>query len=294
MPTAVWPVVDYNGDDYYEVPGFTLVSIDPTGDIYFLVKTPDGGLGSVGPLVKGDGGKHTEFQETVSLTVLAFDDPAPATADVVEITPGDDDTSQVVQLALALHEGPPGVDGDTVLTVGDFDDVAAGKAIVVNGAEDGFELATQKVGDRYFPATIASTASGNATKTLAQVSIPAQDFDWRPEAHASCEVEGTGPDVKVDLLARLGTTGISSPETAGNIVGRALGRTVGAELVDTPVMIPGPDSGAAADHDKVLAGNAAVVYLRAERQTGADYFTTVGGTGTSARTRFWVKVNAIP
>lgn len=287
MPVEVWPIVTVGGKDYYQVEGLTRIEVDPQGNVYYLIKTPDGGVGAVGPLVKGDPGKHTKFQTgPQDLTVLAYNDPAPASYEVIEVTPGSDTVSQVVKIATALHEGPPGPQGDTVLNPADFTDPLPGKGIVVNPANNGFVLQTPKVGDRHFPATIANIASGNATATLAQVSIPAQGFDWRPQVHASCEITGTGLDVKVDLIARLGTTGISNPETAGNVVGRGLGS---AGLNSTPVMIPGPESGAAADVDKVLASNTAVIYLRAERQTGADYFTTLG-----SRTRFWVKVDPIP
>lgn len=288
MPSEVWPIVTFNGKQCYVVEGFTLIEVDPQGDTYFLVKTPEGGVGAVGPLVKGDPGKHTIIMEEIDYTFLDADDVTPDSAEFVEITPGDDNTSQVVQLKITVHRGPDGAPGDTVLDVNDFEtDPIAGMVITVNSTGDGFDLSSPKIGDRYFPASIANVPSGQSTYTLAQVSIPGQLFDWRPEVHGSCEITGTGPDVKVDLVARLGTTGISNAEIAGNEVGRGFG--VAGQYPPTPVFIPGPPTGSSNTFDRVLAGAPAIIYFRTERQTGIDTYTT-----SASRTRLWVKVNAIP
>ena len=138
-----------------------------------------------------------------------------------------------------------------------------------------------KVGDRYIPASINNTPSGNPTYTLCVVSLPAQNFDWRPVVDGWCVVTGTGPNVSVDLVARLNS------ELGGNEVGRG----PGIAGVNPPphIMVTGPPTGSAPDYDKVSAGYPALIYFRAERQSGSDYFTT-----TEARTRFRVKVDPVP
>lgn len=286
MPVEVWPTTTFNGKECWVVEGFTLIEKDPYGDIYYLVRTPDGGVGAVGPLVKGDPGKHTEIDTTVPVDTLAPGESV--TAEFVEITPGSDTVSQVVQLQLGIPAGEDGDPGPTIIVPDDYDGTAAvGNMLVVDAAGTGFELKPQGVGGRYFPASLNNTPSGNATYTLGAVSIAAQSRDWRPEVMAACEVTGTGTDVKVDLVARLGIDGDTGAEAGGNEVGRAFGSA--GQYPPVHVMIPGPDAGSANDIDLVPAGSTAVVYLRAERQSGADYFTTL-----ATRTRFWVKVNFLP
>jgi len=94
-------------------------------------------------------------------------------------------------------------------------------------------------------------------------------------------VTGTGTDVQVDLVARLDNA------TSGNIIGRGISRA--GQYPPPIILTPGPPAGSVDGYDKVLAGNAATIYLRAERQTGTDTFTTSAST-----TLFSVEVNPVP
>jgi hypothetical protein len=292
MPVEPWPTVIVGGTEYWEIPTLTRIAkADPDAQVFFLVGTPDGGVAAVGPLVKGDPGKHTEFQTAVDFTSLAWDDPTPSSAGVTVITPGSDTVSQVVQLALALHEGQPGADGTTSL---DLDSIggtaAAGKTVVVNATADGFDYQSIKVGDRYYPATVNSTPSGNPAYTLCPIAVPAHDFDWRPEVRGGAIVVGTGADVTVDLVARL-QVGAVSAETSGNIIGRALGiagQNPPPHVFQAAVTAADITAGGT-DYDKVPAGQSAIIYIRAERQSGTETFTT-----QASRTTASVKVAPIP
>lgn len=282
MPTTTWNTTTIDGVDYlvidtakFRIP----LDVDPSSNMFIAVAAPSGGLGSFPALVKGDTGDKPTLDD-INFTVLEADDPTPDSATWTETSPG------VYDLNLALHKGPQGDIGDTLVTPADFGTPIAGKIPVVNAALDNFELASQKVGDRFVPATIANTPSGNPTYQLCAVSIPAQPFDWRPEVSGQAIVQGTSTDVRVDLVARL------NDASSGNIVGRGFGITgysfFGVIPVST-VMSPGPPPAASATYDKVVAGAAAVVYLRAERVAGVGTFTTTADT-----TSFCVRVRPIP
>jgi hypothetical protein len=254
---------------------------DPSSNVFVAIAAPTGGVLNYPVLAQGDPGVTPDIDSTINFTPLTWDDPAPDSASFTETSPN------LYRLNLSLHNGTPGDDGDTVLDPGDFAGAAPGKIIALNSAATAFELQTPKVGERAFPSTYNSTPTGNPSYTLCSVGIAAQNFDWRPECFGSCKVTGTASDVRVDLFARLGTTGIATPETAGNIVGRAIGGT--GVTPATHTLIPALPEGVSGNHDRVLAGNTATVYFRAERVAGTGTFST-----SNTDTTFWVKVNPIP
>lgn len=153
------------------------------------------------------------------------------------------------------------------------------KIVTVNATANGFIYSTQRVGDRYIPGSINNTSTGNPLSTLCSVAVPAQDFDWRPHVEGQCVITGTSTDVKADLIARLDN------ETSGNIVGRAFAGGTGGINPPTHILSAGPPAGSADGYDKVLTGNAATIYLRAERQSGTGTFST-----SNVTTSFSVRV----
>jgi hypothetical protein len=253
---------------------------DPSSNMFIAVAAPVGGLGAFHALVKGDTGDIPTFSG-INFTALAFNDPTPDSATWTQTSP------DVWQLNLVLHRGPQGIQGDTVLTPSDYGTPVAKQMLIVNPAADGFIFQTQKVGDRYVPAAINSTPTGNATYTLCSVAIPAQDFDWRPSIRGQCVVDGTAFNVRVDLIARLDAGLGGTPELSGNIVGRSFG--LPSSTPQLHIMSAGPPANASSTYDKVAAGQAAVVYFRAERIAGTGTFTTSSDTSY-----FSVKVDPIP
>lgn len=285
MPTTTWNLTTIDGAEYLviDVAQFRIpLDWDPSSNMFIAVAAPIGGLGSFPALVQGDTGPAPTLDPVVNYTVLGPTDPTPNSASFTPTSPG------VYQLNLVIHEGPEGTPGDTILDPDDFTGTQLpGKMLVLNAGTTAFEYQSQKVGDRYVPAAIANTPSGNPTYTLCSVSIPAQPFDWRPQVSGHCLLNGTSSNVRVDLIARLDAGLGGTPEISGNIVGRGIG--VASTFIQAIVISAGPPTNASATYDKVAAGTAAVVYLRAERQAGTGTFTT-----TATDTHFCVRVEPIP
>ena len=282
-PATNWNVTTINGVQYLVISTAEFMvplDWDPSSNMFIAVAAPNGGLGNFPALVQGAPGTAATLDNTINFTALAYSDPTPDSASFTTLGTG------YYQLNLALHVGAPGASGTTSLIyptqasdlVGT---AAAGQIIVVNPTANGFVFAPQLCGDRFTPTTIANTPSGNPTYTLCSVGVPAQLFDWRPQVSGYCVVTGTDATPQVDLIARLNNA------TGGNEVGRAT--QAAAINPPTHVLSTGPPPGSADTYDRVYAGNAATIYLRAERQSGSGTFTTA-----SATTRFSVTVNPIP
>lgn len=250
----------------------------------FLLAAPPGGIGVANApfLVKGDPGTNALISEAIDFTALAHDDPTPDSAEFVELVPGSSTTSQVSQLVLKLHKGAPGDDGGTTLDVADYGTPVAGRILVVNSAADDFEYAPQKVGGRYWPTSVSEAGSGTtAGHTIATIAVPSNTipFAWQPRVSGTAVITGSGADVKVDLIARLNATD-------GAVVGRGYG--IGG-TTDRLTLVSGPDTNASAASITVAANAAATIYLRTEKQSGSETYST----GASA-SRFCVEVVPVP
>lgn len=275
MTVTNWQTTFINGKEYLVIEVAQLrvpLEWDPSSNVFIAVAAPTGGLLNFPALVRGDDGVTPDIDSVINFAALEPDDPTPDYASWTKVNP------TLYRLNLGLHigeQGPPG--SMTILNATDLTGTPiAGDLIVVNPSVSGFQYQAQKVGDRYLPGTIANTPSGQASYTLCQVTVPPQRFDWRPTVEAQCVITGTGPDVIVDLVARLGTG--SAGETGGNFVGKGFGiKGINPDGIAT-ILTPGPPVGSPDNYDKVLAGNAAVIYLRAERRTGGNTFTTSAST----------------
>lgn len=286
MPITNWNTTVIDGKDFLVIDVAKLripLDWDPSSNVFIAVAAPTGGVMDYPALVQGDAGVTPDIDTVINFTALDPGDATPDSASWTETSPN------VYKLNLALHTGQDGADGNTVLDVGDFTGAAPRKMIVLNDAGTDFILQTQKVGDRFIPGSINNTPSGNPGYTLCAVGITAQDFDWRPRVEGQCIFTPTASDTVIDLIVRLGTVGISTPETSGNIVGIGYGPIgVNAAQIST-VLSDGPAAGSVDTYDKVLAGNTATLYLRGERRGGTGTFTSSNST-----TRFKVKVEPIP
>lgn len=275
-----WNTATIDGKEYWVIESAQFrvpKDWDPSSGMFIAVAAPTGGVGSFNALAKGDTGDVPTIDTNINFTALEYADATADSASWTETSP------DVYQLSLALHKGAPGAAAGTTLI--DAEDLTGtpvtGRIIVVNATADGFEYAVPKVGDRYIPATMNSTPSGNSTYTLCSVAIGVQGFDWRPEVSGYSVVTGTGPNVIVDLIARLNN------ETTGNEIGRATQPV--SQYPATHVLSSGPPTGSADGYDKVLGNATATIYFRAERQSGSDTFTTSAST-----TRFKVRVCPVP
>jgi hypothetical protein len=270
VPLTNWNQTTINGRDYIVIDTSRLLvplDWDPSSNFFLAVGAPDGDITGLlsGFLAQGDPGTPATLDTAVNLTALDFTD---ATADSMSLT---DLGGGVYQINLTLHKGPTGATGASGTLHGASDLTgtdAAGKIIV--STVGGFQYATQKVGDMYWPATITSVPSGNPGFTMCPVAVPALDFDWRPHINFGTTIIGTGTNVQVDVIARLNNA------TTGNIVGR--GTSLAGQNPPPITMISGPPAGSADSYNKVLAGNAATIYMRTERQSGTDTYTAAATT----------------
>jgi hypothetical protein len=290
MPTTNWNLTTIEGVEYlvidtaqFRIP----LDFDPGSNMFIAVAAPTGGLGAFPALVQGDVGPAPELADpSTTVTFLEPDDVTPDSAEWVETAPG------VIQFQLVIHKGPQGEPGDTVLDVNDFGVPLAGKILVVNEDLDALEYTTEKVGDRFVPSSMIAVPSGNPLYTMAAVSVPAQDFDWRPQVEGQATLTAAAGDSRYDLIARLDAGTGGTPETSGPIVARAFGTTFGGwgmPTAQTQVLSASPPAAASATYDKVLQGNAAVIYFRAERQSGTGTIST-----SSSTSNFCVRVRPIP
>ena len=268
MPVEPWPTVVVGEKEYWEVDGKFRVAkeSDPNAQVLILIGTPNGGIANVGPLVQGDPGQHAEIDEEIVITdVLEYEDATPDSMSWTTITPPTEDTPGVYQLNTTYRKGPKGDDGDTVLDPEDYAETpVAGQILAVKGDLSAFELVSPKPITRHVPATINSVPSGNANYTMATISIDAKTHDYRPIVFAHTIRVGTGADVAVDLVCRMGGA------TDGDIVARCIGLP---GVTDRLTIVSALAAGSGDSFDKVTAGNAKNFHLRTERSTGADTYT---------------------
>lgn len=282
MAVTNWTSTIIDGKEYLviDVAKFRIpMDWDPSSSMFIAVAAPDGGLGSFPGLVQGEPGVTPVIQTAINFTALMPDDPTPDSASWTLV--GDN----TYRLNLALHQGPKG--DTTSFYLSDADDLAgtrlAGKIIVVDGNSSGYEYAYQKVGDEYWPAAINNAPTGNPAYTLCQVTVLPQPWAWRPQVSGWCVITGTGADVQVDLVARL------EDPAAGKVLGRGRGK-IGQNADGSPtVLVSGPPSGVPSDYTTIAAGAYATIFLRAERQSGSQTFSTVG-----TATQFSVRVCPVP
>lgn len=272
MPVEPWPTVVVGGKEYWEVDHKFRIAkeADPNAQVPILVGTPNGGIAALGPLVKGDPGKHAEIDETINFTALEPGDTTPDSMSWTTITPPTDDTPGVYRLVAALHKGAKGDDGDTVLTPTDYGTPLAGQFLVVKGDLSGFEYQSQKIATRHLPTSFSSVSDSSGKATVATVSIPAKTHDYRVIVAAQVIVTGSsGPNVSVDLLCRMGDA------STGNVVARCFG--VGGAKDRLTIVSSSPANSNDA-FDKVTAGNAMNFYLRTERASGSDSYSASDST----------------
>lgn len=272
-----WPLTP--DGQYRQAEVKALLPVDPSGVGILMIK-PDGGAIGVGvtAVEKGDPGVPAELATAINFTALEPTDPTPDSASFTVLTPPTSTTPGVYKLNLALHKGEAGDDGNTVLDTGDFEDVAAGKVITVNSAADGFELQAPKIPEVFYPGSIADIPSGNVNFTVTTIAIPARPYARRVRAGGYQVLTGEAADVRVDLLARLGSA------AGGNIVGRCQG----IAQIERLTLDPGKpiEVGTAADtYDQIAANAAATVYIRTERTSGTSTYT-----GSASQGKYWVEV----
>jgi len=261
---APWTLTTISGTDYYQMPAVLRVPVnwDPSSNVFVAVAAP-GSTAGFPAAIQGPAGPGATIN-AVSLTALAYNDPTPAAATLSTVSTG------VYNIAFTLHEGAPGAAGTTTVSLTAYGTPVAGDLLIVDPTATTLVYQPQKIAERFFPATINAAPGGVVNYTLSTVSIPARPFDYRVRPRGYSVITGTGPNMQTDLIVRL------NDSNAGNIVGRAT--SLAGQYPPPQTLVPGPPAGSADTYDRVYAGNAATVYLRTERQSGTDYYTTSAST----------------
>lgn len=284
--------ISINGNDIEFTGQVRVVNgFNPDTGVAYLILTPDGGVGSIPFLAQGLPGLPPVFD---SITVEEVDpgDPLPSPNPVVTtVTAGGSGEASHYTLKFYVHKGDTGATGtNEISSASDLDpavtlDSTANKyTLVYNSTTELWVPTAQKIGDAYVPSAIAATAFNNVSpRLLASVTIAAQPFDWRPRCFGSTVVTGSA-DTRVDLVAR-----VNDP-ASGAQVGYAKGLAGAAP--PGLVMIPAAPAGSSmpGSHGKVLAGNAATIYLRAEQKAPSN---NSWSTPASPDTTFWVEVSPL-
>jgi hypothetical protein len=283
MPTTTeWYQTEIKGKRYLVIETAMLripLDWDPSSGILIAVGAPQGGFAAFPALVKGEAGFSPTFLEEVDFTALEAGDNTADSCTLIKVAEATKVAGPVYKVVLKLHKGQPGSSGTLTLNLNDYGTPTAGQILQVKAGLNGFEYAAQLCGDTYWPASLNSAAAAAYNSTLGIVPIPAQPFAWRPKINAGTVVAPSGSDARVDLIARLGST-------TGNDVGRGFGIAGVTQGIN---IISGPPPGSADGWNRVAAGAAATIYLRAEQQAGSATYTTA-----ATLTRFSVKVDPIP
>ena len=286
LTTAAPETVLIDGEEYYQVKAVLRVPKNWTPESGVLIAVaPPGGIANFPYAIKGDNGLSPVFRN-VNLVEL---EPGvgDASAEWTLITPATETVGPVYDLELTLHKGEAGADGTlTILNATDLDETGAQAGYVLAlksdgaGGYNGVESIAQKVGNMYWPTTLNVLSNATGANALWQVAIPAQKWPYRLCVEGQQTISLDGPDVQVDIMARLGGTGTGTGSTDGQIIARAQGLPGGSATLQNLVLSPAPPVGSAPGFGEVSNGAARTVFGRAEQiGSGTDTFDTVAGRG---------------
>ena len=262
-------------------------STDLTTGVAHLLLTPSGGVGSLPVLAQGDPGLPPVIDSVTVTQIEAGVTPNPPVLTLV--SPGGAGVASHYTLAIEVNRGAAGpsssftLAGATDLITG----APADQQVIKWSATDGaFRYAAQLCGDTYSTRTFTSY-SGNATAaTLATITVPAQQFNWRPRVSGQAIATGTS-NTHVDLVCRVANA------TSGDQVGYGFGIT-GSGSTGVPsypiTLIQAFGSSTTGSYGVVSSGNSATFYFLAV-QTAA---TTDAWSVSDATCNFSVKVEPIP
>lgn len=273
-------VVSVDGEEFYQWRVVLRIPKNWTPESgVFIAVAPPGGIANFPAAVKGEHGLPATFRD-ISVVELEYEDPTAASVVYTEIVPGSETAGPVYDVEFTLHRGAPGVAAPTAML--DATDLTgtptAGYVFQVNAAGDGVDLVAQKVGNTYWPAAVTVLSNATGANALAQVTVPPQPFKSRMRVVGQVELAPDGPDVQVDLVARLGGTGTGSGSTDGLVIARGLGLAGGARQILSFAPAPPVNSSIGFGEVPANMGGGTTVYIRAEQVgSGTDTFDTISG-----------------
>lgn len=297
MATAEAPeVVTVDGEDFYQWKVVLRIPKNWTPESgVFIAVAPPGGIANFPAAIQGKAGLPPTFRNK-AVVPLAWDDQTEAGVEFTLITPATETVGPIYDVTFTLHEGEPGADGVmALLGASDLnpDDVelpTAGYIFQVNAAGDGVDLVAQKVGNTYWPTSVDTLSDATGANALTAVVVPSQLWPYRLSVQGQQIVSLDGPDVQVDLIARLGGTGTGDGQTDGHVIARGQGLPGSALLMQNLAFTPSPPVNSTAGFGEVSDGASRTVWIRVEQQgSGTDTFDTVSGRGL-----FSVTVDPLP
>ena len=275
MSTPTTEVVTIDGEEFWQWKTVLRIPKNWTPESgVFIAVAPPGGIANFPAAAKGDNGFPPEFRN-IDVTELAADDPTPMSAAFSVVSPGTSTTAPVYDLELTLRRGTAGESGTmSILGADDLDsyNIADGCIFAVKslgGGSWGVEFVAQKAGNTYWPTAVTVLSNATGSNALASVTIPSHSFPWRPVCHGQQELSPDGPDVQVDLVARLNATN-------GPVVARGFGLAGGARQI--LALAAAPPVNSTGGFGQVAAGTSQVIYFRAEQVgSGTDTYDTIDG-----------------
>lgn len=252
-----------------------------------LLLTPSGGIGSLPVLAQGDPGLPPVI-DSVTVTQIAAD----ATASPPKwtlVSPGGAGVASHYTLEIEVNRGATGSSGS--FTLAGATDLIAGspndqQIFKWSATDNAFRYASQLCGDTYSTQSFTSY-SGNATiATLGTITVPAQQFNWRPRVSGQAIATGTS-NTHVDLVCRMNNA------SAGDQVGYGFGITGAgsAGVPDYPITLNQAfGSAITGSYGVVASGSTATFYFLAT-QTAP---TTDAWSVSNSTCYFSVKVEPIP
>lgn len=288
MTTPTAEVVLFDGREWYQWDFKALVPKNWTPESGVLILcAPPGGIANIPAIVEGKRGFTPTFVQG-EITQLAADDETPMTISPRLVSPGTDTTPPVIAIDASLKQGADGNDG--TMTILDATDLDRGEedANLQDGyilqlkddGEGGFTVTpvALKVGNMYWPTSINTLTNEDGLNPLCSIVIPAQSGGYRIMVDGQQEISPDGPDIKVDLVARLSGTGTGTGATDGNVIARGQGVAGGAD--QNLVLSPAPPVGSAPGFGEVTNGASRTVYINLEQVgSGTDTVDTISGRG---------------
>lgn len=282
-----WEPFTFEGRECWRMDASVLVPIgDPqteggrqTGAAVFIIAPPQGRAAITG-MAKGDPGEPPDLTGPVTVVEIEHDDPAAPEWDWDIITPATDSSPAVWGLTVEQRKGPPGDPADVAST--DLTDLygtgtegwVPAWSTNANGAGgDGLVYTPMGHGGQYWPTSIPNTTGSNGQlRTIAQASVPALPFAWRPRVFGYSIIGGT-VNTRPSLYARVGTT-------SGDIVGSDV--AVPGIATQKLTLQSGVPAGSASNYGVIAANSGpTTIFLRAEEQASTvDNYTTSNTTTT--------------
>lgn len=223
-----------------------------------LTLTPSVGVTNLPALVQGDPGPSPTFRNITVNQVAAGTTPPASTWTLV--TPASVGVGPVYDLTLYVNSGADGISGTfTLSSATDLSGALTDKYMLVYDAPSSkWTVVAQRVPFLIVPSAFASYAGNGTQATLAGLTVPAQQFNWRPVVLNGYACPTGTANTNIDLVVML------TDPTTGSQIGYGPG-TPGAT---PPVVYLGSPYGGAITGTFALvpAGQAASIYFVA-RQT---------------------------